>query len=354
MDYGTNKEPKFLNGFKLTNVLDRWNSFNAELLYMGYFGVVASQYTFANLELEKFFKDFPLKYAPSINGYHFNKFNLREDWKSDHTFIIEREIIVHLSSEEVTIYFHTEECELLQDIRNFTSGYKKDDKNKSRINLIVSNSHGLENKKIYFKKIDLDLVKNYNNGFSTFHNKIISLLAQENVSGLHLLYGNPGTGKSTYIRYLCGLVKKEIIFLPGQLARNLDDIAMTRYLMNNINSILVIEDAEELIATKAGQRNSNLAMILNLTDGILGESLGIQIIATFNTDVKNIDPALKRKGRLKTAYEFKALSQEKATLILREQNPEYSANEEMTLAEIFNITEEEQYNEQERQLVGFK
>ena len=70
------------------------------------------------------------------------------------------------------------------------------------------------------------------------------------------------------------------------------------------------------------QRNSNLAMILNITDGILGESLGIQIIATFNTDVQNIDPALKRKGRLKSAYEFKALSPEKANVLLGENNSE--------------------------------
>lgn len=354
MNYGSNKEPEFSRDFKITSILDRWGSLDTELLYIGYFDAVASQYTFANLDLENFYKEFQKNYDKAIRGYHFKKFNLREDWKSDHTFVLEKEIIVHLSSDEVTIFFRREDCELLKDILSFCEKLKKDEANKSQINLIISKPHGLDNKKISFDKPNLELNKIYNDDFLEFHQRILLVLAEENQSGLHLLYGNPGTGKSTYIRYLCGLVKKEIVFLPGQMAENLDNIEMTRYLMNNINCILVIEDAEELIATKAGQRNSNLAMILNITDGILGESLGIQIIATFNTNVKNIDSALKRKGRLKTAYEFKALSQDKATVMLREQNPEFTANQEMTLAEIFNISEEEQYKNHSRQVLGFR
>ncbi len=182
----------------------------------------------------------------------------------------------------------------------------------------------------------------------------MQILQEENKSGFHLLYGKPGTGKSTYIRHLCGLVEKKIVFLPGQMAQNLDNILMTRYLMKNPNSILVIEDAEELIVSRDQKRNSNLAMILNITDGILGESLGIQIIATFNTDVQNIDPALKRKGRLKSAYEFKALNPEKANRLLDEKKANYSTEEEMTLAEIYNISEEEQYKGPVRKAVGFR
>lgn len=354
MNYGSNKESKFLPGFNLTNLIDRWGAFNFEILYMGYFGAVACQYTFGNIDLKKFHKDFALKYGKSINGYHFNKSNLNKDWKNDFTYILEKQIIVHKSNEEVIIFFQRDDCDLLKDIIAFTENLKRKNKNKSQINLIINRPHGLDNKKISFKKQDLDLSKIYNDDFIGFHEKILMNLRKRDTSGIHLLYGKPGTGKSTYIRYLCGLVKKEIVFLPGQMAQNLDNIAMTKYLMDNPNSILVIEDAEELIVSRNSQRNSNLAMILNITDGILGESLGIQIIATFNTDVKNIDPALKRKGRLKTAYEFKALSREKATLLLREQNPEYTANDEMTLAEIFNITEEEQYKSPERNVVGFR
>src|SRR5690606_22133764 len=288
MDYGSNKDPKFLPDFNIANLIDRWGEFNFAILYMGYFGAVASQHSYGNLDLKKFHKAFPLKYGKSINGYYFNKNNLRKDWKSDFTYILEKQIIVHKSNEEVILFFQREDCELLKDIISFTKNLKKSNKNKSHINLIINRHHGLENKKIRFKKFDLNLSKIYNDDFQSFHEKILRTLKENNKSGLHLLYGKPGTGKSTYIRYLCGLLKKEIVFLPGQMAQNLDNIAMTKYLIDHPNSILVIEDAEELIVSRDSQRNSNLAMILNITDGILGESLGIQIIATFNTDVKNI------------------------------------------------------------------
>ena len=70
--------------------------------------------------------------------------------------------------------------------------------------------------------------------------------------------------------------------------------------------------------------------------------------------MENIDPALKRKGRLKSAYEFKALSPEKANRLLDEKKANYSTEEEMTLAEIYNISEEEQYKSPVRKAVGFR
>ena len=148
---------------------------------------------------------------------------------------------------------------------------------------------------------------------------MLGTLNEENTSGLHLLLWNPWNRQEYLYPLFMRYPKKKVIFLPGQLAQNLDNVYMTRYLIANSNSILVIEDAEELIVSRDHQRNSNLAMILNMTDGILGESLGIQIIATFNTDLQNIDPALKRKGRLKTSYEFKALETEKANRLLQKE-----------------------------------
>lgn len=354
MNYANNTEPEFSPDFDLISLIDKWGHFNHEALYMGYFGAVASQHVFEELDMAKFHREFPKRFQKKILGYHFQKNERGGEWQGDFTYVLEKEIIVYKERNEVTVFFRRENCALLNEILSFTKSMKKDEGNKAYINLIIMQPHGLDNRKIDFEKPELDLEKIYNEDFQGFHHKILKILGEDNTSGLHLLYGPPGTGKSTYIRYLCGLLEKKIVFLPGQMAQNLDNVAMTKYLISNTNSVLVIEDSEELIASKAGQRNSNLAMILNITDGILGKSLGIQIIATFNTDVNNIDPALKRKGRLKSAYEFKALPAEKATLILREQDPEFTASGEMTLAEIFNATEEEQYKEQERKAVGFR
>ncbi|OEY72837.1 hypothetical protein APR40_11360 [Salegentibacter salarius] len=354
MNYKNNKEPKFLPGFDLSSLFDKWGDLDIDTLFIGYFGKVPSRYSYQEVDMEAFHLDFPKRFQDYILGYHFKKESKNSDFKNDFVYVLDKEILVIQDSDEIYILFQNETCELLSDIIDFTKKLIIEEKNKSSINLIISQPRGLDNKKINFKNPEIDLSKMYNDDFETFHNQIIQILGEENKSGLHLLYGKPGTGKSTYIRYLCGLLKKEIVFLPGQMAQNLDNVAMIRYLIGNANSILVIEDAEELIVSREGQRNSNLSMILNITDGILGESLGIQIIATFNTDVRNIDPALKRKGRLKSAYEFKALPGIKATTLIKEQGLDYNVNEAMTLAEIFNITEENPYKAPDRKAVGFK
>jgi hypothetical protein len=105
--------------------------------------------------------------------------------------------------------------------------------------------------------------------------------------------------------------------MPPGLAGNLDTPNIVSLLMENANTVFVIEDAEELILSREKSKNSSISMLLNLTDGLLGESLGIQIIATFNTHVSNIGKALLRKGRLIALYEFNVLAAEKSMALLK-------------------------------------
>lgn len=354
MDYRNNKEPEFLPGFNLNSLFDKWSDLDKDILFLGYFGKVPSHHSFQDVDMKNFHLTFPKHFYKNILGYHYKKDSKNEDFKNDFIYVLQDEILVVQDGEEISVLFHNETCDLLLEILDFNRELIKEKENIASINLIISQPRGLDNRKIKFVKPQIDFAKMYNDDFEAFHNQIVTFLGEEDKSGLHLLYGKPGTGKSTYIRYLCGLVERQIIFLPGQMAQNLDNVGMIKYLMGNANSVLVIEDAEELIVSRKAQRNSNLSMILNITDGILGESLGIQIIATFNTDVNNIDPALKRKGRLKLAYEFKPLPKEKANVLIQQQGLEYNTSEEMTLAEIFNITQEEHYKETGPRAVGFK
>jgi ATP-dependent 26S proteasome regulatory subunit len=128
---------------------------------------------------------------------------------------------------------------------------------------------------------------------------------------------------------------------------------MTPFLLNNKNAVFVIEDAEELIASREEVRNSNLSMLLNLTDGLLGESLGIQIIATFNTDVKNIDKALLRKGRLSQIYEFKNLSLDRTNNLLQKLGHKTEVTHPLPVAEIFNFDKDNHYIPKLQKAVGF-
>jgi ATP-dependent 26S proteasome regulatory subunit len=137
------------------------------------------------------------------------------------------------------------------------------------------------------------------------------------------------------------------------MAGELDNLNMTPFLLNNKNAVFVIEDAEELITSREEVRNSNLSMLLNLTDGLLGESLGIQIIATFNTDVKNIDKALLRKGRLSQIYEFKPLAIDRANKLLQSLGIMETINQTLPVTDIFNFEKDNHYRPMLKKAVGF-
>jgi SpoVK/Ycf46/Vps4 family AAA+-type ATPase len=213
---------------------------------------------------------------------------------------------------------------------------------------------GLDTVDIKIKKPKLDINTHYNNELSSIHSSTLSYLKSNEKSGLHLFYGPPGTGKSTYIRYLLRSIRKPVIFIPPGLASNLDAPNFTSFLIKNTDTVFVIEDAEDLLVSRNGSRNASLSMILNLTDGLLGECFGIQIIATFNTDLINIDKALLRKGRLLTKYEFGKLSVEKSRSLLHSLGHyKFMVEQPMTLAEIFNIQEVGYDIKSERTPIGF-
>jgi flagellar biosynthesis GTPase FlhF len=61
---------------------------------------------------------------------------------------------------------------------------------------------------------DLDLL--YNSDFRFLHESLLRRLKNED-RGLVILYGKPGTGKTTYIRYLSANTKKQKLFVPSSL-----------------------------------------------------------------------------------------------------------------------------------------
>ena len=105
------------------------------------------------------------------------------------------------------------------------------------------------------------------------------------------------------------------------------------------DSILIIEDAENIILDRKETRNPNQAVsnLLNLSDGLLGDAMRLQIITTFNCEMKAIDPALLREGRLIIEHTFEKLSVDSARRLGAEMNvPDADKiTEPMTLAEIY-------------------
>jgi ATP-dependent 26S proteasome regulatory subunit len=196
-----------------------------------------------------------------------------------------------------------------------------------------------------------ELSENYNDDLLEINDIILKRLNKENDKGLVLLHGIPGTGKTSYIRHLIQNIEKNLIYMPTDLAREIANPSFIDFMLENKNSVLIIEDAEDILESRNSGRNGVLANLLNVTDGLLSDCLKIQIVCTFNTNLKNIDSALLRKGRLIARYEFKKLSVQKSQALSAKLGFDKTINNEMTLSEIFN--QEEMLFEEIKKTIGF-
>ena len=182
----------------------------------------------------------------------------------------------------------------------------------------------------------LDLSTHYNDDLLPAHETIIKRLQQPDDKGIVILHGPPGTGKTCYIRHLCGLTDKPKLFIPPNLAARIADPEFINLLHDNTNSILLIEDAEELLAKRNGHGGNAVSNLLNLSDGLLSDGFRIQIVCTFNAELATIDKALLRKGRLIASYRFEALAQEKAQALAAALGQTEPVTEAISLAELYN------------------
>ena len=223
-----------------------------------------------------------------------------------------------------------------------------------KVGLILRDDFGLTLKKFDVSPGDMSVEENYCDDFKDISDKIVGTLNTDDNTGLVLLHGKPGSGKTTYIRYLSTLLDKDIMFVPNNMADILTSPEFIPFIMKYPNSIIIIEDAEKVIRSReSGGNNEATSNILNMSDGILGECLKTQIIATFNIDRENIDKALLRKGRLIAEYEFNELDVDKSNKLLKKLNIDFTTKEPMLLTDIYNYEDNIGINDNKKQKIGF-
>jgi hypothetical protein len=197
-------------------------------------------------------------------------------------------------------------------------------------------SGGFYTEEVNVDFFQVDIEENYNDDFTPIDQEIQASFEKER-SGLILLHGKPGTGKTSYIKHLISKqAEQKFIFIPNDFVRELLQPDFVTFLITQKNATLVIEDAERVIVSREStNQNSVVSTILQLTDGLFSDYLNIKVICTFNTDISKIDQALFRKGRLIAFYEFQALSAQKTGHLLHKLQLG-ETNEGLTLAEIYN------------------
>lgn len=253
-----------------------------------------------------------------------------------------------ISADETSIYGCYKEDYFPKDFMDSMVNVKTE--NTCYMHYVTNSGNGFNTMSMEVKKQDCDIKLNYNDDFP--YEKLISFINSEE-SGIVVLNGNPGTGKTSLLRHLIYEVdrKHQFVFLDSSVFNYITDASFVKLLMDYRNAVIVLEDCETLLASRE-RGNGSMAALLNLSDGILGDSLNLKFICTFNSDLTKIDPALLRKGRMKLKYEFKPLKATKVQVLAKNLGKDIPEGKDMCLCDIYNF-EEDNGVKNDKKPIGF-
>jgi hypothetical protein len=272
--------------------------------------------------------------------------------------ILKQYLLLAVSQEIVIIHYvkdkNDKDAEELKDfIRPYLINNDKNDM-PERLFMVINEKSYFELRSIKLKQTDADIAAFYNDDFMPVH-QIINESLQEEGSGLIILHGLHGTGKTSYIRHLIKTTTRRFIYIPSDLVEVLARPSFLPFLSDFPGSVLILEDCEELLKQRQieGEINPSIVTILNMTDGLLGDGLQLKFICTFNASLKNIDKALLRKSRLIAKYNFRKLETEKVNKLIALQNLTIPyVDNPMSLSEIFNYKDRD-FEQETSNRIGF-
>lgn len=288
------------------------------------------------------------------------------------------------------VLFNPKDEKYLESIDNIINLFKdckiNSDIKRTAIEMVSVSNNNFYAEDFYLKD---DFVKfempdeHYGEGFVDFHEKLINRLKLNN-KGLILFHGEPGTGKTQYIRKLIkdlSEVARVLYFSPAMISSvtNPEFIDfITDWASESDDKrkrIIILEDAEPLLKTRKSGGDNGITNLLNLTSGLLSDILSIQYICTFNTNIDEIDQALLREERLTAIKEFKPLNKEQSIKLanalgikdaennilklIETKNKEPKRKiDHLSLAEIYTIINKNEIlrhgTETEKRSIGFK
>ncbi|HWB27115.1 MAG TPA: AAA family ATPase [Chitinophagaceae bacterium] len=340
----------------ISDLFDRY-LFDGKLFYVYLFNNMPNVYYTGGIDAEKACIACSEKYASFITGIHQYNFykNKKRTFEFCSTFLIFRnDCILEFNDTFCYIFYKRSETGFVKEVVKLLCKYReKKKRQQAEISIIINGEYGLELKAMEIKRTRLNLDLFYEDDFKAVDATIQARLNKKNDKGIVLLHGLPGTGKTTYLRYLAAKLKKRVLFLSPNVAGNLMNPDFIDMLIENPNTVLIIEDAENIIIDRRNGGNSSVSNLLNISDGLLSDFLNVQLVCTFNSSLAMVDDALMRKGRLIARYEFGKLGIEKAQRLSNYLKFDRVITKPMSVAEIAN-QHEQTYEPKQVNVIGFR
>jgi len=161
-----------------------------------------------------------------------------------------------------------------------------------------------------------------------------------------ILNGEPGTGKTHLIRSFLSELDNIFLIVPSNLISSLEKPDFLPLLVKIKNDykkpiIMIVEDGDTCLVPRKSDNISTIAALLNISDGILGSLIDIKIIISTNANIKDMDEAIMRPGRLCKQIHVSALDSEQANRVYQRIINDSSKTLEhrkvgYTLAEIYH------------------
>jgi hypothetical protein len=221
-------------------------------------------------------------------------------------------------------------------------------------NLLRQARNGMETQEVDNETLAL----HYGAGFPEWNDRLVEKLTAKG-SGLSILEGPPGTGKTSYLRQLMLRLKAthRFYFVPPTHARMVNDPDFIgfwegeRRRHSEKKFVMILEDSEKALMRREDDNRSQVSALLNITDGLLSDFLKLQVICTINCMSSELDQALLRPGRLLAHKVFDRLAREDALRIAEKLGKPLPPKPDYSLAEIFN--EAVEAPERDERIVGF-
>lgn len=328
-----------------TNDLFGDDLIEARALYLRSYGCLPSELFIGHIDGEEAYKAFRARYGGRVSRtyrYQWYDTKKKEACFSRVMLLLDNQCLVEFYIGFCTIWHDDLHSEFLMEIAALAAPFKQRERREPlEINVVVRGKNKLELKAKEIKRMRLDLDLYYNPDFREIDTTIRRRLNKKKDRGIVLLHGLPGTGKTTYLRYLISRIKKRILFLSPAVADDLMSPDFIELLTSNPDSVLIIEDAENIIMDRRNNPSSSVSNLLNISDGLLADFLNVQLICTFNSSLTLIDSALLRKGRLIAKYEFGKLDVAQSQRLSNQLGFDATITRPMTIAEITGQNERE-------------